>query len=339
MATKTFYPLLTTLEREYYHNVVEVKLNEFDELIKTIILNQDKMKLNSLTLFGPQGTGKTYNTLKVLNDLLDQGRITGLKYASGEITRVGLFNLLEEQKDYGNITVLDDCDVILNPDCLPTLKAASDTKSNQKPRIVTYNSNRGDRNFEFNGFIVHLTNENYYKYADVHMAAVLDRMHIFKLDITRYDIFLRNAFLAENELNEFEDENMKLEFAAFFQEEIREFVKKGIFDNCKLSFSLRFVNKLTDLYPAFNSRWKSASMEYSMLTEELKRYNEFEKNNPQLINFIRPTKEEDARTSVERAKELGWQQIDGLWYKPKTDDGSGFEMYDQLYKLDVEVEN
>lgn len=295
--------------------IVDKKIEDFKKLIRTIILSQDRMKFNCAMLQGPKGTGKTHNMLVVLNDLREEGLINQYNYKSGRVAPLSLYGILADYRNEKDITFLDDCDVLKDENSLNILKAAIDSKSPEKPRIVSYMSraNNSTPNFEYNGFVIMNSNENYLAYSDPHLDAVKDRIHFLQFNMTPYDIYIKNMSIIERYLNEeFEaDYNTKLDLAIFLKTEIAEFIKYDVFAECNLSFSIRFAMKITDMYEFAGEMWKDYSMEYLMLKHK---YEELKSKG--LLGFTRPTKKEDQETSVEEAVEMGWKQWEGEWFKP-----------------------
>lgn len=89
--------------------------------------------INILTLIGQCGEGKTFTTLKFLND-----NNTNYEYISSYSTPLSFYELLYTNRDK-EIVVFDDIHNISNPIILAMLKASCWTSDNNE-RIVSYHS-------------------------------------------------------------------------------------------------------------------------------------------------------------------------------------------------------
>lgn len=301
--------LLTESERLML-SVVNDKLKVFENLVKTSIVNRSKKFTNCIILKGSPGIGKTHNITKWLNDLMETGDILDFNYYSGRVTPMGLFDVLELSQNENQVLFLDDCDVVNDQMSLNLLKAAVDTKSKQKPRVVTYVKGGFQREFEFKGYLIMTSNEDYSRHDNEHMKAVLDRVNFMELNITPKDIEIKNKSIIEETLNEIEDldEETLFQFMAFYHKDIQDFLDYGAFQFCGVNFSVRYILKVLDLFLDFKESWTENSIEYKRLRAaadlfkvgELKDHVECFDDHP------------DWKTS-----KLPWKQFNGKWYLPK----------------------
>lgn len=263
------FPILTDLEREEL-SIVEVKINDFEDIIKKSITNKAKMFCNGLILTGDPGTGKTHNILKWLFELLEDQIIDKYLPFSGKISPITLFQLMKANAGFRDITVLDDSDVWDNLDSMNILKAALDTGMGKK-RFVSYGSRGNIDKFEYGGFLIVITNHKFENPND-HVKAVLDRTHLMKLNMTRRDIYIKNTSIVEDFVNSKEanlPEDLIKDVIEFYKTDIKDFFDYDCFAKCNINFSVRFIMKAVDLFNNFGSKWKNFSSEYKKLNDKL----------------------------------------------------------------------
>lgn len=271
------FPLLNDYERKELV-AVEEKIADFELVIKGCISNKANMFCNGAIISGPPGTGKTHNIMNWAQDLLDIAVIKQYKKYSGKITPLTLFNVLSENNGPDNVLVLDDIDCWWNIDALNLLKAAHDTKS-EHPRNVTYGSRGSMNSFEYTGFTIIITNQKLEEWNNDDVKAVVDRMHMMKLNLTREDIIMKNTSIVEEFLNASVDlsDVIRNDVRAFYVNEVKEFFQyvdkdgKDVFARANVNFSVRWVKKVIDLQMIFGSKWKNFSIEYQRLVAELDR--------------------------------------------------------------------
>ena len=274
------YPLLTDADRI---GIIEVnrKIADFELIIKNSIIHSKDTFSNCIIITGDPGTGKTHNIVTWMEELSQMGLIESYYPVSGKVSPVTLFALLRDENPAAHekckVTILDDCDVWNNQDSMNILKAACNTKSGKGgDRTVTYGT-RGDfQKFDYNGFLIIITNNKFDEWDSDeigdHLKAVLDRAHQMKLDLTKDDMMLKNTSIIEDFINT--DTNIppsiKETVVDFYNNEIKEFNKYGLFEKCGITFSVRFVMKVVDLQIMFGDKWKRLSTDYIKLNANLK---------------------------------------------------------------------
>lgn len=277
--TEVEFPLLTDLQRSSLIDI-DSKLEEFENIIKKSASNYKECFCNGIIVNGQPGTGKTYNIMRWLEDLQEAGKIYGYETHSGKISPVTLYKVLKETTEKRNILVLDDCDVFYNSESLNLLKAALNNtkdKNDYKSRLVSYGTRGRVDSFSFDSFLIMITNESFnrqdYNELSDHMKAVLDRVHLMSVTLTREDILIKNLSIAENFINKDKrlNTNAKQQLLKVFNEEIHDMLIYDIFEKCKVNFSIRFFLKLADLIMLFGDSWKSFSNDYKKLSAELAR--------------------------------------------------------------------
>jgi hypothetical protein len=194
------YAILSKDERKHL-TLVDEKLSKFENIFKTFITSQHFMKYNCILIKGSHGIGKTYNSTKWLNDLIEDGKILNYEYLSGSITPLGLFEALKVNSKPGQVSLLDDCEIFNNDNKINMMKAATDSKSEEKPRIVTYTSQAGIQSYKYEGVVIMITNEDYHKSSNPHIKAQLSRTHTFEMNLNLYDMYIKNLSIVENFIN------------------------------------------------------------------------------------------------------------------------------------------
>ena len=98
--------------------------------------------VRGMVVTGPPGVGKSYGVELVLekNNLFDKiaGKKLRFGIEKGAASAIGLYKLLYNYSDKGNVLVLDDCDTVLYDETsLNLLKAALDSS---KKRKISWNT-------------------------------------------------------------------------------------------------------------------------------------------------------------------------------------------------------
>lgn len=165
---------------------------------------------------GAAGCGKTYLLDKELDAAVESGEVN-YQSVKGAMSAIGLYRMLFECSEPGNVLMIDDCDSIFGDiDALNILKAALDTS---KTRRVHWNKESRvleeegiPRDFEFRGAVVFITNTDFESEIQKdskmspHYRALMSRCLYVDLRIhTKREILVRIAqvvfskeFLREN---------------------------------------------------------------------------------------------------------------------------------------------
>lgn len=247
---------------------VEAKLADFKKIITQSVMKRDVTFSNSIIITGPPGTGKTHNTRVWLNELMSYGLLENFDTISGKVTPKSLFGFLKHNSP-NKVQILDDCDVFHNHESLNLLKAALDTRTDVSiARTVSYGTHGGFQSFDYEGFLIIITNEKFDNDPGSHLAAVLDRTHLIGLNLTPRDMYIMNASIIEKSLNESKvlSPTTKLLIAEFYNDEVQEWMNLDLFNKAKVNFSIRFILKIADLYNMFGATWKNYSHEYKKIT-------------------------------------------------------------------------
>lgn len=214
----------------------------------------------SAIVSGPAGLGKSFNVDKQLSTWdPDQVNHTIVK---GFIRPTGLYKLLYDYREQGQVIVFDDADSVFFDDVsLNLLKSVADTTDVRKvswlaeTRMETDDGEKLPRSFIFEGTIVFITNldfddmiERGHKLAP-HMSALVSRSHYIDLAMkTKRDYLVRiRQVVADGMLRE---QGLTAEQEA----EVMSFIEEK--QNVLRELSLRMAVKIGNLVKTGNSNWK-----------------------------------------------------------------------------------
>ena len=217
--------------------------------------------VRGMVVTGPPGVGKSFGVELVLekNNLFDKiaGKKLRFGIEKGAASAIGLYKLLYNYADKGNVLVLDDCDTVLYDETsLNLLKAALDSS---KKRKISWNTDSAllrregiPDTFEFKGSVIFITNLKFDKVRGKlkdHLDAIMSRCHYLDLtlDTTREKMLRCKQIVADGMLNEYgfskDEQNEVIDFMFENKDRMRE-------------ISLRMVTKLADLKKSMSERWK-----------------------------------------------------------------------------------
>lgn len=183
---------------------IEARLAERFGILEVLTKAAVKGEARALVVSGPAGLGKSYTVEKALEAWdPDQMNHTIVK---GYVKTTGLYKLLYQYRQAGQVLVFDDADTIFYDDnSLNLLKAVCDTTER---RVVSYlaetnmvdeeSAERIPRSFAFEGTIVFITNLDFDSLIDKghklapHLQALVSRSHYIDLAMkTRRDYMAR----------------------------------------------------------------------------------------------------------------------------------------------------
>lgn len=217
--------------------------------------------VRGMVVTGPPGVGKSFGVELVLekNNLFDKiaGKKLRFGIEKGAASAIGLYKLLYNYADKGNVLVLDDCDTVLYDETsLNLLKAALDSS---KKRKISWNTDSAllrregiPDTFEFKGSVIFITNLKFDKVRGKlkdHLDAIMSRCHYLDLtlDTTREKMLRCKQIVADGMLNEYG-------FSKAEQAEVIDFMFEN--KDRMREISLRMVTKLADLKKSMSERWK-----------------------------------------------------------------------------------
>ena len=252
-------------------NTPEVESTETDEQIVErlrerfeILNDMTQMSIDGvvrgMVVTGPPGVGKSFGVEAVLekNSLFDKlaGKRLRFGIEKGAASAIGLYKLLYNYADPGNVLVLDDCDTVLYDETsLNLLKAALDSS---KKRRLSWNTDSAllrregiPDSFEFKGSVIFITNLRFDKVRGKikdHLDAIMSRCHYLDLTMhTAREKLLRvkqivgDGMLEDYKFTKAEQDEI-VDFMIDNQERLRE-------------VSLRMCTKIADLRQSQSDRW------------------------------------------------------------------------------------
>lgn len=267
--------LLTVEERMSLPQVTQRRLR-FTNIVAKSIQNYANIFSNSLLLSGKAGTGKTTLVLQELEKMKALGDIADYVRVSGHVTPQSLYRVLRETKDPVNgkprVLVLDDVDCISQASdigCYELLKSALDTKSDLPSNRQVYYLTECGSGFKYNGFCIIITNNPFNpNKITAHQEALLDRVQMVGIDLKKDDMFLYNANLVEEYINDnpdgLTDEEIQ-DTVNLFNDEVRDWQAHDAFSKAKVNFSIRLMKKFIEANRMFGSSWKSYNLQYQRL--------------------------------------------------------------------------
>lgn len=246
----------------------------FQKILENSLKNAKTTFSNCLMIQGQAGTGKTTTVINSLSELKEKGIIHDYVRIAGHVTPQSLFNLFEDtahlNQGLPTVLVLDDCDFMMDQGCLELAKAAFDTRSKGEQNRRVYYQSRRDSGFKYEGYGIIITNNDISpERMTVHQQALLDRVNLMCIDLKKEDMFIYNAHLIEDYLNENEDELSEEELqniVDLFNNDIRRWNEADAFARTRINFSVRLVKKFTDCIRLYGKHsWKDLSTIYQRL--------------------------------------------------------------------------
>ncbi len=218
---------------------IDARLRERFEILDVLTEAALFGDARSVIVSGPAGLGKSFNVDKQLSNW-DPDQINH-SIVKGFIRPTGLYKLLYDHREPGQVIVFDDADSVFFDDIsLNLLKSVCDTTDIRKvswlaeTRMETDEGEKLPRSFIFEGTIIFITNldfddmiERGHKLAP-HMSALVSRSHYIDLAMkTKHDYLVRirqvvaDGMLREQGLN-VEQENEVMDFIEAKQNVLRE---------------------------------------------------------------------------------------------------------------------
>jgi len=240
--------------------IVERLRERFDILNDMTQMSIDGV-VRGMVVTGPPGVGKSFGVEQVLekNSMFDKLAGNRLRFGieKGAASAIGLYKLLYNYADSGNVLVLDDCDTVLYDETsLNLLKAALDSS---KKRRLSWNTDSSllrregiPDSFEFRGSVIFITNLRFDKVRGKikdHLDAIMSRCHYLDLtmDTMREKMLRVKQIVGDGMLEDYK-------FTKAEQDEIVDFM---ITNQGRLrEVSLRMCTKIADLRKSQSDRWE-----------------------------------------------------------------------------------
>lgn len=163
--------------------------------MKKMTMGMIEGSVNTFLVSGTPGVGKSFNLEQLLEKYEEEG-IINYKRISGRITPFAFYEALHESASRKDLLFFDDCDSILWDDqSLNILKAAAELK---KARTISWMSSRNsiDNQFVYEGKILIATNIR--MRDNPHFDAVMDRFHVYELDVSLEEKLVKIIDISKN---------------------------------------------------------------------------------------------------------------------------------------------
>ena len=238
---------------------VDTRISERFEVLEDITKSVISGVSRSLIVSGPAGLGKSFTIEKVLREWDPQE--DNHVFIRGYAKATGLYKLLYQYRNPGQVIVFDDADSVFFDDiALNLLKAVADTTERRRVSwlseatlIDEESAESIPRTFDFNGSIIFITNldfdgaiERGSKLAP-HLQAMMSRSHYVDLTMkTKQDYLVRIRQVVKQGL---------LSYLNWHEAgEVMRFVEKN--SETLRELSLRMVIKIANLRKANGDRWE-----------------------------------------------------------------------------------
>lgn len=183
---------------------IDTRISERFEILELLTKSAISGESRALIVSGPAGLGKSYSVESALAEwdpAEDNHTIV-----KGYVRATGIYKLLYQYKDKGQVIVFDDADSVFFDDVsLNILKAVCDTTEKRRVSWMSEGKLVDEesaelipRNFEFNGTIIFITNYDFDAMIDrghklaPHLQALVSRSHYIDLALkTRTDYLVR----------------------------------------------------------------------------------------------------------------------------------------------------
>ena len=250
---------------DFYHKTEE--RIPFDLDIFNKITKNGLPKKTLTVVMAPPGVGKSFGIERVLakHDIFpavaQDDSLRKYEIAKGNISALGLYQMLWNYRDKKSIIVFDDCDSVLFDDvALNVLKAALDTG---KKRMLSWHTESRilaeagiPKTFNFEGGCIFITNVKFdhvrSKKLRDHLEALESRCHYLDLtiDSDREKMLRIKQMVNHGMLDRYEFENNEAEEIIDYIDANRKRMRE---------LSLRMVIKVADLRKSMPKSWESVA--------------------------------------------------------------------------------
>lgn len=321
--------LLTATERAQLPLVIS-RRSRFKSMIKSSVINYNKLFSNCLMIQGKAGTGKTTLCETFLEQLKEDEVIAGVVRVPGHVTPKSMYHVMKDTatpdkngKPY--VLLLDDVDCLGDEGCLELMKAAFDTKSDTRTnRKVFYMTEDGGRGFKFNGFGIIICNNDFgNKKLSVHQEALLDRVQQLSIDLQPNDMMIFTTHLLEDYLNDNTDELSDEEIqdvVNLFNTDIRRWMEHDAFRKAKVNYSIRLIKKFVDAQKVYGADWKDFNITYNRLEAacQMSEIENGEISTPEQVKTTKARIVKKANTSNTRIEKEPKKDKNGHYIDPNT---------------------
>lgn len=241
---------------------IDLKLRSRFEILEHLVNQATSNEIRALIVSGPPGLGKSY-TVETALDNWDpsQQKHTIIR---GYVKATGLYKMLYQYRQAGNVLVFDDADSIFNDEtALTLLKAVCDTTDKRRVSYLSEgslvseeNAERIPNQFDFDATIIFITNYDFDTMIDrghklaPHLKALVSRAHYVDLAMkTRRDYLIRIAQAIRDGLLTHQglSEQMQTDVVQFIEDN----------NTILRELSLRIALKIASIRKSNNNRWQN----------------------------------------------------------------------------------
>jgi hypothetical protein len=242
---------------------LEMRFTILEDMTKAV----KRGDVRGMIVSGPPGVGKSFGIEKVLSrhdmfaDIAQDDSLRKYEIAKGNISALGLYQMLWNHRDKKSIIVFDDCDSVLFDDLsLNVLKAALDTG---KKRTLSWHTESRilkeagiPNSFNFEGGCIFITNVKFdhvrSKKLRDHLEALESRCHYLDLtiDSDREKMLRIKQMVSHGMLDRYQFENNEVEEILDYIDTNRRRMRE---------LSLRMVIKVADLRKSMPKSWESVA--------------------------------------------------------------------------------
>lgn len=239
--------------------IIRQKITDTFESLNILVKAVSSNVVNSLVISGGAGIGKSHTVNEILTNELGESNYV---FHKGYLRATHLYRMLWENRNAGQVVVLDDVDMWKDEQTLNLLKAALELKATRRigwgseKEFIDSDDNVIPRYFDYEGSVVFLTNENIYEMIDAqnknapHLKAIETRSLVLDMKVRSKLEYLEviKIKLDEGLLSDKGFDEMQ-------QYEIMDFIEENL-DNMR-DMSLRMVEKVASLYRIEPEDWQT----------------------------------------------------------------------------------
>jgi hypothetical protein len=223
--------------------------------------------VRGLVISGPGGVGKTETLVRIFEDAAEKQLIKFEHIKGGNVTPIHLYKILYENREAGNVVLMDDVDKIYNSeDALNLLKAGLDSSLVRKiawmSEAALLRNNNIPPSFIYNGSLTFITNRDLIDEAEKgrgkdadHLEAFTTRPAYISIRFkTRRELFLWSEYMVKTNFI-----LRQLELSDAVAEEIYAFARENY--HLWRSVSIRSFIHIGRTYLMDQNRWRELAME------------------------------------------------------------------------------
>lgn len=238
---------------------IAVRISDTYESLEELVKAVANQTINGLIIAGAAGLGKSYTVNKILTQV-NSGEYNHV-FWRGYIKPTHLYRMLWENRNPGQVIVLDDCDMWTDQTALNILKAALELKPSRtigwgsEKEFVDEDGEVIPRYFEYQGSIIFLTNLPFRDMISSnsknseHLKALESRSLVLDLKIkTKKEYMIKIQQTLEQGLLE------RFHLTTNEENEIIYYMESNI--DRLVEVSLRMVEKIASLYKTNPDKWQ-----------------------------------------------------------------------------------